>query len=268
MNSEGKKVALLIVDPQNDFCTQNGSMFVPGADEDIEILSNWILKNKEQIDQIIVTLDSHYTVDISHPKFWIDENGESPEPFTIIKSADILSGKYKPAYSIFNEGITMTYLEKLEEQGDFEHCIWPEHCITGTWGSSINTMIDGCLRAWSLSGVDARFVRYITKGSHPMTEHFGVFKAEVAIANANETHVNMSLIEQLDMFDVIYLAGQARNFGVANSLKQIMELSPNIAKKFVILEDTMSDATGINMKANTIYEKAKEIGVRFEKTIK
>ncbi len=267
MDTEGQKIALMIIDPQNDFCSPRGSLFVPGADEDNERLAHWILEKKAEIDQIIVTLDSHYIIDISHPKFWVDENGENPEPFTIIKSADILSGKYKPAYSTFNEGVTLTYLEKLEEQGEFEHCIWPEHCITGTWGSAVDTMIAGCLREWSVSGPDARFVRYITKGSHPMTEHFGAFRAQVAISNANETHVNMSLVEQLDMFDKIYIAGQAESHCVANSLKQIMELAPNIAKKFVVLEDTMSPVPGFENLADSIYERAREMGVGFQTTL-
>ena len=72
MNSEGKKIALIIIDPQNDFCSPRGSLFVPGADEDNERLGEFILANSLEIDQIIVTLDSHYVIDISHPKFWVD----------------------------------------------------------------------------------------------------------------------------------------------------------------------------------------------------
>ena len=74
MNAEGKKIALLIMDPQNDFCSPRGSFFVPGADEDNHRLADFILDKKEEIDQIIVTLDSHYVIDISHPSFWINQN--------------------------------------------------------------------------------------------------------------------------------------------------------------------------------------------------
>ena len=77
----------------------------------------------------------------------------------------------------------------------------------------------------------------------------------------------MSLIEQLDMFDIIYIAGQAKNFCVANSLKQIMELAPNIAKKFVVLEDTMSPVPGFENLADSIYEKAREMGIGFQKSL-
>lgn len=263
MNSENQKVALLIIDPQNDFCSKVGSLYIPGAEQDNQRLGEWILDNKREIDQIFVTMDSHYNLDISHPKFWINKEGNNPEPFTIIKSSDVIDGNWKPAYSFFNEGVTLMYLEKLEEQGDFEHCIWPEHCISGTWGQAIDTMVNGCLREWTLGGEDARFVRYITKGSHPMTEHFGAFKAQVALSNAPETHINVALIDHLSAFDVVYLAGQAKSHCVANTLKQIMELSPALVEKIIVLEDTMSNVPGFENIADSIFEKAKEMGVKF-----
>ena len=268
MDLEGKKVSLFVIDPQNDFCSKRGSLYIPGADEDNERLTKWILINKKIIDQVFVTMDSHYTIDISHPKFWINNEGENPDAFTIIKAQDIIDGIWKPAYDMFNEGVTLTYLENLKSQGEFEHCIWPEHCITGTWGQAIDTVINGGLREWVLAGDEARFVRYITKGSHPMTEHFGAFKAQVALSNAPETHINMELIEHLDKFDIIYLAGQAKSHCVANTLKQIMDLSESIAKKFVILEDTMSNVVGFENISDPIYDRAKKLGIKFETTEK
>jgi len=266
MDKENKKSALLIIDPQNDFCSPRGSLFVEGSDQDNVRLASWILENKKHINQIIVTLDSHYVIDISHPKFWKDKFGKNPVPFTIITLKDLIDGVYVPAYKEFNEGMVALYLEKLEEEGEYKHCIWPEHCITGTWGASIDTIIAESLREWSFSSENAKFVRYITKGSHPMTEHFGAFRAQVAINNANETHINMSLIEQLDTFDTIYLAGQAKSHCVASTLKQIMDLAPNIAKKFVILEDTMSPVVGFENLSDSIFERAKEMGIEFKKT--
>jgi nicotinamidase-related amidase len=266
MDAEGKRIALMIIDPQNDFCSQIGALYVKGAEEDNERLGNFILENKNIIDQVFVTLDSHYIIDISHPKFWINQEGENPEAFTIIKAQDVIDGKFKPAYKMFYEGVTLTYLETLENQGEFQHCIWPEHCISGTWGSAIDTLIAGCLREWTISGEDARFVNYITKGSHPMTEHFGAFRAQVAIAGASETHINIKIVEMLQSFDVIYLAGQAKSHCIANTLKQIMDLAPNIAKKFVILEDTMSPVVGFENLGDKIFEDAKEMGIRFETT--
>jgi len=64
---------------------------------------------------------------------------------------------------------------------------------------------------------------------------------------------------------------------VANTLKQVMRKAPNLAKKFVILEDAMSDVSGgpngpgttptFGELAQPIYDEAKAIGVRFSTTV-
>ena len=266
MDSKGQKVALLIIDPQNDFCSPNGTLYVEGSQADNHRLSEWIGKNKVEIDQILVTVDTHHKLDISHPTVWVDKDGKNPAPFTIIKPKDLIDGTWKTAYPFFNEGMMMTYLEKLEEQGEFSHCIWPEHCIIGTWGAAIDSIICLALDSWVASGENARFVSYIQKGAHPMTEQFGAFRAQVAIKGATDTEINVRLIEHLSTFDVIYLAGQAKSHCVATSLKQIMDLSEPVAKKFVVLEDTMSPVSGCETLADPIFARAKEMGIKSETT--
>ena len=60
---------LLIIDPQNDFhpaggdhllAHHQGSLAVPGANEDSSRIANLILSNITEIDEIYVTLDSHH----------------------------------------------------------------------------------------------------------------------------------------------------------------------------------------------------------------
>lgn len=267
MNLKGQKIALLVIDPQNDFCSLNGSLYVAGSTEDNLRLSSWIDKNKTEIDQLFVTIDTHHVLDISHPKFWKDLENHHPEPFTIIKAQDVIDGTWSTSYPFFNEGVVLSYLQKLEEEKEFSHCIWPEHCIIGTWGQAIDDNINESLKKWVDSGSDARFVSYISKGAHPMTEHFGAFKSQVAVKGAPDTEINIRLIEHLDKFDVIYLAGQAKNFCVANSLKQIMDLSQPVAKKFVVLEDTMSNVGGgFENIADHIFQRAKDMGIKFINT--
>ena len=41
--------ALLIIDPQNDFCNPNGTLFVSGAEEDCERLAEFIDNNSSKI---------------------------------------------------------------------------------------------------------------------------------------------------------------------------------------------------------------------------
>lgn len=51
------KKILIIVDPQNDFIT--GSLAVPGAEEKIDALADYLYENGRFFDSIYVTLDSH-----------------------------------------------------------------------------------------------------------------------------------------------------------------------------------------------------------------
>jgi len=76
--------ALLIIDPQNDFC-EGGSLAVPGANEDAERIAHFIRSHSECLHQIYVTLDSHHKMHIAHPSFWINDENENPNPFTIIE---------------------------------------------------------------------------------------------------------------------------------------------------------------------------------------
>jgi len=76
-----KNIELLIIDPQVDFRDPSGSLFVPGADKDIERLSNLIERTGSQISDIHVTLDMHYQIDIAHPLFWKDSNGNKAQFF-------------------------------------------------------------------------------------------------------------------------------------------------------------------------------------------
>ena len=59
---------LFIIDPQNDFCDpENGALYVPGAENDMARLSDFIATNGPKLDRIVVSLDSHQRLDISRP---------------------------------------------------------------------------------------------------------------------------------------------------------------------------------------------------------
>lgn len=264
-----KKVAILIIDAQNDFCDPKGSLFVPGSQEDNERLSQWILDNKDAIDYIGCTLDSHQVNDIAHPGYWRDKDGNHPRAFTPITLADVESGKWnavKPQHA-------REYLKALEDQGEYIHVVWPEHCRIGSWGHGLDEKIDKAITAWSRGG---KSIQFVAKGTHPDTEHFGAFEAQVPIDNRPETQYNLNLQNILEKYDVVYLAGQAKSHCVANTLKQVVRKAPNLAKKFVILEDTMSnvpggpmgidDPTTFEMIAQPIYDEAAALGVRFTTT--
>jgi len=112
-----KKVAVLLIDPQNDF-HEGGSLAVGGSSEDAERIAEMIkgryllrktiyphdlpnftillLGNSASIDSIFVTLDSHQRTHIAHSIFWCNAEGKRPDPFTIISADSVKEKTWKP----------------------------------------------------------------------------------------------------------------------------------------------------------------------------
>lgn len=252
--------AMLIIDAQFDFCHPQGALFVPGADADMKRLAGLIRKNRKKIDHISVTMDNHPVNDISHPSFWQDKDGKFPDPFTPVTSGEIKAGKWTPR---FFPKQAINYVESLEKQGEFGHFIWPFHCLTGSRGAALDDNIMDALIEWTKDG---KFYHVVAKGTYPLTEHFGIFRANVPVANRPETQLNQALIDTLEKYQNIYLAGEAKSHCVANSLKQALEEAPALAGKFIILEDCMSDVAGLGHLGEPIYNKARSMGIRFVKS--
>ncbi len=86
---------LIIIDPQNDFCDpKRGSLYVKGADKDMQALADFINRRGDLLDEIHVTLDSHQTVHVAHPIFWKNSQGEHPAPFATITRAEVEAGRW------------------------------------------------------------------------------------------------------------------------------------------------------------------------------
>jgi nicotinamidase-related amidase len=263
-----KKIAVLVIDGQNDFCNPTGALFVPGADEDMKRLAKFIERNKSKIGYIGLTQDSHMVIDISHPPFWQDKEGNFPNPFTIISAKDVKAGTWTPR---FYPQAALKYLEDLETQGEFPHCIWPIHCVDGSEGAAIFAPLMKAVQEWSTS--QCLFHKIVKKGVHPLTEHFGVFQANIPIPGEDGTQFNDRLAKILNEYDEVYFAGEAKTHCTATSLKQAMKFDKNLAKKFVILEDCMSPvpgevAPGVTFEklAQPIYDDAKALGIKFVKS--
>ena len=253
-----KSTALLIIDAQFDFCNPAGTLYVPGAEKDVERVAQLIATHGEAIDEIFVTLDTHRVLDIAHPLFWEDPNGNTIAPFTLITSAAVKSGKWRPRY---HQEYVLEYLETLEKEGEFKHFIWPEHCLIGSRGAALDDTILLALLSWTHR--TSRDYKAVVKGTNPLTEHFGVFRAQVPIENAPETQLDTKFLAELDAFDQILIAGEARSHCVATSVKQILSFAPDLAKKITLLTDCISDVTNFGYLADPIFEEAREKGVRF-----
>lgn len=258
MTTAAITTALLIIDAQYDFCAPEGALFVPGAVEDTERLATLVRTKKHRIDHLVVTLDTHQVLDIAHPGFWENADGETPAPFTPISLADIEAGIWRPR---FEADYVTNYVRSLEEQGEFQHFIWPEHCLIGTRGAALVDNLAAAIREWA-HHTQRNYVA-VAKGEHPLAEHFGVFRAQIPVPGEPKTELNQLLLDDLATYHEIWIAGEARSHCVATSLKQIIRFSPELSPKVVLLTDCTSDVTGLGHLAEPIYKEARERGVRF-----
>ncbi|GAB3039728.1 cysteine hydrolase family protein [Spirosoma pulveris] len=248
----------LIIDTQFDFCHPQGALFVPGAEQDVERMSALIRNHADQIDHIVVTLDTHQVLDIAHPLFWHDASGKHPAPFTRISGEEVDAGRWIPRFSPEK---AIAYIHNLEADGQFAHFIWPEHCLIGSRGAALHDTLLDALKNWSQQR-DLDYVA-VQKGLYPLSEHFGIFRAQVPDAAVPETQLNRALIADLTRFDCIYLMGEAKSHCVANSLKQILDFAPELVPKLILVTDCMSDVTGLGYLADPIYAEARSRNVRF-----
>ncbi len=95
------RIALLMIDVQNTFCTPEFELFVGGrsgrgAVEDSGRLCEFIYRNLPYLTELIPTLDTHGAMQIFHPIFWVDPQGNHPEPLTNISWDDVQQGRWQP----------------------------------------------------------------------------------------------------------------------------------------------------------------------------
>jgi len=234
-----KKVHLLTIDPQNDFCDPNGALFVPGANDDVVRLADLINRCSGKLTQVHVTLDSHRTIDIAHPIFWVDSNGNHPAPFTIISEDDVVNGTWNSTNPAWKQ-IAVDYVKALSTNGRYPLCVWPPHCRIGTWGHSIAKPVSDALLKWEKERF--RVVDFVTKGSNVLTEHYSAVQADVPDPADPTTMLNTGLLKILADADQILISGQALSHCVANTITDIANnFGEENIKKFVLLEDTCSN---------------------------
>lgn len=262
---------LLLVDPQNDFCDFGPpalgddrpmpALPVPGAVADLLRVTGLLERRGEAIDSIVVTLDSHPLVGIERPLFWETDEGGAVEPFTVISADDLRAGRYRPAVTrLQGDDRVLNVLAGLEAQGKPGIMVWPAHCVVGTWGHQVFTPLAAAIERWTAQ--HRRLVHYVHKGSHPLTEHFGAFEAEVVLPDAPETGFNHGLARRLGRAGTLLVAGEAASHCVAASLRQLLRMFPQLAPRVVLLADCMSPVEGFEAEAEALFAEMALQGVR------
>lgn len=252
-----QKRIVLIIDPQNDFIDdpdKPGSLAVSGAYMDIQRLAKYISENTP--DAVLVTQDSHHEYDIGHPAWWVDGNGDRLKPGPITFD-DIKSGKIRPAdLSEFEH--SYKYLENLGTS-----MVWPEHCLMGSRGWEISETLKSTI---DNAKIPSKY--FFMKGLNPRTEHYSAIKADYLIDGDPDTDVNMVLIDILDKYDVIEVAGEAMSHCVNRTVRDIISIKPELAKRIVLLVDAMSSVPGFEDDGNKFIEDMIISGCKISETSK
>ncbi|WP_175614449.1 hypothetical protein [Piscibacillus halophilus] len=236
-HSDRHKVLFLGIDIQNDFM-EEGSLGVPGAHKDVEQITKFLYDNLGQITEIAVSLDTHELNQIFHPSWWVNQEGEHPEPLTIITSNDIEQGKWKP---VKEQDASIDYVRHLEKLGQKNLCIWPYHCIEGTPGATLESQFSKMIHYHST--VRQTRIKKVVKGQDSLSEMYGIIKPEYS----QSVRTNEGLLNYIRQFDQVIIAGEAESHCVYESVKQIAEHFSNDLKwtqNIYVLKDGMSCIPG------------------------
>jgi nicotinamidase-related amidase len=253
------RICLMIIDAQNTFCIPDFELFVGGksgrgAIEDNIRLCEFIYRNLDKITEIAPTMDTHTTMQIFHPIFWINDLGEHPQPHSQISFDQVQKGVWKVnpaiAYSIAKgnymglQQYALHYVKKLHEDGKYPLTIWPYHAILGGIGHSLVSSIEEALFFHNIARHSQ--TNFEIKGGNPLTENYSVLRPEVLEDNQGRpiAQKNARFISKLLDFDAVLIAGQAKSHCVAwtidDLLSEILAQDPKLAQKVYLLEDCTS----------------------------
>lgn len=263
------KLRLVGIDWQNDFVDSQGALYVPGADKAASRISKMIHRILPKIYDIDETVDSHPFRHIAHPIWWVDSNGQHPKPFTLISEEDVLKGSWRTINPAFQQR-GLEYVQALKRNGRYVLCIWPPHCLIGSWGHNIFPEIYQAFRAWEEAYGN---VNYHVKGSNPFTEHYSAVMADVPDPSDPTTMLDTkpgSLIHSLGEADIIVLTGIASSHCLANTVLDIANNfpDPSYINKMVYIEDATAAVPGFEHLTDSFVNQMVSRGMQISTTDK
>jgi nicotinamidase-related amidase len=254
---DDRRLCLLLIDVQNTFCIPGFELFVggrsgQGAVDDSRRLAEFIYRNLGQITTIVATLDTHQAMQVFHPAFWVDGEGDHPAPMTLIHYDEVVQGKWRVSPSVAANLATprdlqeyaLHYTKTLADRGKYPLTIWPYHSMLGGIGHALVPAIEEACFVHTIARQSQ--TRFELKGSNPLTENYSVLSPEVTEDSKGGAiaQKNTPLIQTLRSFDGVIVAGQAKShcvaWTVADLLSDIQATDPALAQKVYLLDDCTS----------------------------
>ena len=247
------RICLVVVDAQNTFCTPGFELFVPGAPDDNRRLCEFVYRNLGTLTQIVPSLDTHRAMQVFHPVWLVDEEGNHPDPYTLVSAQDVESGRWRlnpaapeslgidPEYAARQ---LAHYTRRLAEGGKYQLTIWPYHAMLGGIGHALVSAVEEAFFFHAIARSSQP--DFQVKGEHPLTEHYSMLGPEVTDGPDGEALAgkNTALVERLLEFDAVVVAGQAKSHCVAWTIDDLLEGDDarvhRLAERIYLLEDCTS----------------------------
>jgi len=279
------KIALIAIDVQNTFCLPDFELFVAGrsgmgAVEDTRRLSEFIYRNLGSISTIVASLDTHRAMQVFHPVYLIDENGQHPGPLTLVSHDDVLQGRW-----MFNPAIAPSlgispgagqqqlihYTWQLKESGKYDLTVWPYHAMLGGIGHSLVPALEEAIFFHTIAR--STQAAFILKGEYASTESYSAIGPEVLSGPEGEAIASKddSFLRTVIEHDLVFIAGEAKSHCVASTiadlLEQILAYDPGLARRVCLLEDCTSPVVVPGVvdytdKADAVFKDFARAGMR------
>jgi nicotinamidase-related amidase len=274
------RICLLAVDVQNTFCIPDFELFVggrsgTGAVDDNRRLCAFVYRNLGAITQVVPSLDTHRAMQIFHPVWLLDADGNHPEPYTLVSAEDVESNRWRVNPAVCESlGLDRGYAERqlahytrtLAEGGKYQLTVWPYHALLGGIGHAVVSAVE---EAFFFHGL-ARETEpsFQVKGEQTLTEHYSILGPEVTSGPDGEElgRRNAALIEELLRYDAVVVAGQAKSHCVAWTIDDLLADESGLAARVYLLEDCTSSvvvpgAVDYTDEANAAFERFAAAGM-------
>lgn len=238
------KIKRLVVgiDLQNDFIAQEGTLKVEGAIDDLRRFVEYIYNHASEISGLLFTLDQHLPWQIFYSLWWKGQNSKHPDPFTMITEDDVKNGVWMPQ---LEKKWSLEYPTRLKKTDQSPLIIWPEHCMIGSDGAALVADLSEAIE-WLAAARDIQPI-FVFKGTVPQSEHYGAFRCCVPVPGNPQGGLQTGYLDAVAQYDVIDVAGQAEDFCVRETIRQMLEYfndpknpQPDVIKKMRFLRDCTS----------------------------
>jgi nicotinamidase-related amidase len=260
--ADERRVHLLLIDVQKDFCFPEGSLYVAGrsgtgAIDDSRRIAELVYQNLGVITDITTTMDTHFAYQIFFPAFWIDKADQPLTAHRVITSDEIARGEVRPNpavakwlcggnYAWLCKQVRF-YCDELEKAGKYQLYLWPPHCLLGSDGHALAGVVHAARLFHSFARGAQSWVE--VKGGNPLTENYSVLRPEVLARwdGSPLAQRNTQFVKTLLGADAVVIAGQAASHCVKSTiddlLDEIVAFDAALAKKVYVVTDCMSAVT-------------------------